>query len=326
MPEAVFPLKVLVCTSCWLVQTEDVVGPSEMFGDDYAYFSFVLDAAGSSMLAYMSSRSSPDLVSKPRTSWWKSQRMTGICCNSSVRRASAATGSSHSGDRRSGALEGIEIVEEFFGMESAARLAEHRSAALMVANNVLAHVPDINDFVAGFARLLRKDGVATFEVPHLLNLIELNQFDTIYHEHYSYLSLTAVVNIFMKNGLTVFDVEEIATHGGSLRIFAQPLRQRGSCPPAAVESMLEREAEAGVMTVEFYEALQPNAERIRDDLVNFLQTAREAGAKVVGYGAAAKGNTMLNFAGIGKHMVQLWSTGTRRRMKVSPRQPHSNCR
>ncbi len=169
---------------------------------------------------------------------------------------------------------GIEIVEQFFGRELGEALArDGRSADLIAADNVLAHVPDINDFVGGFARLLKSDGVATFEFPHLLRLVADNQFDTIYHEHYSYLSLTAVRQIFAENGLAVFDIEEIPTHGGSLRVFAQ--RAEGQRPISKrVEGLLAREMRAGVASREFYAGFQHRAERVKQDFTAFLLEQR----------------------------------------------------
>jgi len=194
---------------------------------------------------------------------------------------------------------GVAIVADFFGVRLARELVEQgRQADLAVANNVLAHVPDINDFVAGFDLLLKPAGVATFEFPHLLRLVAENQFDTIYHEHFSYLSLTAANRIFQRNGLNVFDVEELSTHGGSLRVFAQ-CRDTGSHPVSArVAELLAAEAAAGVATADYYSGFQTCADRIKNDLLVLLVEARRAGRKVAAYGAAAKGNTLLNYAGV----------------------------
>jgi SAM-dependent methyltransferase len=193
---------------------------------------------------------------------------------------------------------GLEIRELFFGEAVGRKLAEEGwSADLMAANNVLAHVPDINDFLKGFAALLKPTGVVTFEFPHLLRLMAEHQFDTLYHEHYSYLSLTAVQSLCSRNGLAVFDVEELPTHGGSLRVFAQ--RTAGERPvSAAVAAMLAREEDSGVKTAAYYASLAPAAERIKHELLRFLLQAKAEGKKVVGYGAAAKGNTLLNYAGV----------------------------
>jgi len=168
----------------------------------------------------------------------------------------------------------------------------------MVANNVLAHVPDINDFVAGFTLLLKPAGVATFEFPHLLRMVSDNLFDTIYHEHYSYLSLIAVKRIFESNGLNVFDVEEIPTHGGSLRVYAQRKDTGAQETSQRVKTILDREIEAGMNWITFYEDFQSKANKITNDLMAFLIEAQRLGKSAAGYGAAAKGNTLLNYAGI----------------------------
>jgi hypothetical protein len=176
-------------------------------------------------------------------------------------------------------------------------------ADLTVANNVLAHVPDINDFVGGFAELLKPGGVATFEFPHLLNLIAETQFDTIYHEHFSYLSLTAVKRIFGETGLTIFDVEELPTHGGSLRVFAQRTDTGRNSQAASVDQLLERETDAGVADARYYTEFQRNADKVRDDFMSFLLDAKRRGKTVVAYGAAAKGNTLMNYAGVQPDLI-----------------------
>ena len=168
----------------------------------------------------------------------------------------------------------------------------------MVANNVLAHVPDINDFTAGFARLLKPQGVATFEFPHLMRLVAEHQFDTIYHEHFSYLSLTAVQRIFAANGLVVFDVEELPTHGGSLRVFAQRADTGEQRVDGRVRALLEREARAGMKAPAFYQGFQAEADRVKNDFHAFLIDAKRQGKQVAAYGAAAKGNTLMNYAGV----------------------------
>jgi SAM-dependent methyltransferase len=199
---------------------------------------------------------------------------------------------------------GIDIVEEFFGVALGKRLAdEGRQADLMAGNNVLAHVPDINDFVGGFARLLKPSGVVTFEFPHLAVLVDQGLFDTIYHEHYSYLSLSAVDTLFTANGLTVFDVEQIPTHGGSLRVFAQRSDSGIHERHRAVSDLLATEQAAGVTTAEYYRGFQARVDAIRDGLLAFLDRAESDGARVAAYGAAAKGNTLLNYCGINAERV-----------------------
>jgi SAM-dependent methyltransferase len=270
-PEKYFPLRVLVCTECWLVQTEDYAGADELFSADYAYFSsfsttwlkhaeqYVTDMAqrfalnanshvvevaanDGYLLQYVKARGIPCLGIEPTTSTAKAAR-----------------------------AKGIEIVEEFFGVKLAQQLAaQGKQADLTVANNVLAHVPDINDFVGGFAALLKPAGVSTFEFPHLLRLVSENQFDTIYHEHYSYLSLTAVKRIFDRNGLSVFDVEELPTHGGSLRVYAQRKDTGIHKLSHNVAKLLERETAAGMNRTAFYTGFQAKANKVKNDLLVFL--------------------------------------------------------
>jgi SAM-dependent methyltransferase len=199
---------------------------------------------------------------------------------------------------------GIPIVEEFFGARLAAKLAaQGRRADLAVANNVLAHVPDVNDFVAGFAALLEPQGVATFEFPHLLRLVGGGQFDTIYHEHFSYLSLTSVSRIFAASGLEVFDVEELPTHGGSLRVFAQRAGDGRHPLEARVDRMLRRETLAGLDTAAYYAGFQAVIDGAKDAFVAFLLDAKRRGRRVAAYGAAAKGNTLLNYAGVRPDLI-----------------------
>lgn len=194
---------------------------------------------------------------------------------------------------------GIPIIEAFFGAALAEQLADQgQPADLTVANNVLAHVPDINDFVSGFARLLKPQGVATFEFPHLLELIRHSQFDTIYHEHYSYLSLTAVERIFNANGLTLFAVERLPTHGGSLRLFAQRQDQGRRPREASLDALLAEEQAAQLDRPEGYSGFQARADRIKNDLLAWLIEQQRHGRRIAGYGAAAKGNTLLNYAGV----------------------------
>lgn len=298
-PEKYFPLRVLVCTQCWLAQTEDYAGADELFFADYAYFSsysttwlkhaeqYVAD-----MVRRFALSADSRIIEVAANDGYLLQyaRARGIPCLGIEPTASTAAAAR---------AKGIEIVEEFFGVKLAQQLAAHgKQADLTVANNVLAHVPDINDFVGGFAVLLKPAGVATFEFPHLLNLVEQNQFDTIYHEHYSYLSLTSVRTIFAANGLTVFGVEELPTHGGSLRVFAQRSDTGRQETGAGVAELLGRERAAGIDTSVFYENFQTRADKVKNDLLAFLLEAKRAGKQVAGYGAAAKGNTLLNYAGV----------------------------
>jgi SAM-dependent methyltransferase len=298
-PEAWYPLRLLVCTACWLVQTEDYAGREAVFTDDYVYFSSI----SSSWVAH-AERYVEQMVE--RFSLGSGHRVAEVAANDGYllqfvqARGIPCYGiePTHS-TAEAARARGLEIVGEFFGVALARRLAgEGRQCDLIVANNVLAHVPDINDFVAGFECLLTPGGVATFEFPHLLQMVQQAQFDTAYHEHYSYLSLSAVVVILRRQGLSVFDVETLPTHGGSLRVFAQRAASGVQPVAAAVVRLLAEERAAGMQTAGFYGGFQERAERVKDDLLTFLIGARREGRRVAAYGAAAKGNTLLNFAGV----------------------------
>ena len=292
------PLRVLVCDACWLVQTEDYRAADSLFDADYAYFSSFSSswlAHAERYVAEMTERfglnTQSRVVEIAANDGYLLQYVAGrgIPCLGIEPTASTA---------RAARAKGLEIRELFFGEAVGRQLAEEGwGADLMAANNVLAHVPDINDFLKGFAALLKPTGVATFEFPHLLRLMAEHQFDTLYHEHYSYLSLTAVQALCARNGLALFDVEELPTHGGSLRVFVQRaagVRQVS----AAVGELLAREQGRGVKTKAYYASLAPAAERIKHELLRFLLQAKAEGKRVVGYGAAAKGNTLLNYAGV----------------------------
>ena len=307
-PEQWFPLRVLVCETCWLAQTEDFARPENLFSPDYAYFSSTSNSWLSHAHKYVD----------------YAARRFNLDANSFVVEVAANDGyllqyvrdrgipcmgvEPTSGTAAAARAKNIAIEESFFGVALADRLlGQGKAADLMVANNVLAHVPDINDFTAGFARLLKPRGVATFEFPHLLNLISLCQFDTVYHEHFSYLSLTAVTWIFSKNGLAIFDVEEIPTHGGSLRVFACKTDAynafASSATRARIKSVLDNEAKNGLNSRAFCSDFQRRAETVKNALLSFLLEAKAEGKSVAAYGAAAKGNTLLNFAGIRRDLL-----------------------
>jgi len=304
-PEKWFPLKVLVCESCWLVQAEAYSRAAELFNEEYAYFSSFSDIWLTHAKEYVS----------------KMVERFGLNQNSHVLEVAAndgyllqyvkalnipCTGIEPTGSTATAArAKGINIIEDFFNVGLAQKLVDDGKAAdLTVANNVLAHVPDINDFVKSFSIILKPHGVATFEFPHVMQLIEQNQFDTIYHEHFSYLSFSTVVNIFDTNGLSVFDVEELPTHGGSLRVFAQ--RKDTGINPASkdVADLIEEEASTGMKTTAYYTGFQKNAEKVKDDLLSFLLTAKKENKAVAAYGAAAKGNTLMNYAGIRPDLIK----------------------
>ena len=304
-PERWYPLRVRVCERCWLVQTQDFADAHELFDGEYAYFSSFsrtwvehaqryvnamserLSLDGSSMIVEVASNDGY-LLQHVKT--------RGIPCLGIEPTASTAAAAR---------AKGIEVVEDFFGEVLGRRLAsEGRAADLTVANNVLAHVPDINDFLRGFTALLRPQGAATFEFPHLLRLLEGVQFDTIYHEHFSYLGMLAVDRIMRAAGLVPFRVQELPTHGGSLRVFAQRADTGTRPADGSVERMLGRERDAGLGSAARYACFQAEAERVRDDLLSFLIESKRAGRTVAAYGAAAKGNTLLNFAGVRPDLVR----------------------
>lgn len=304
-PEKKYPLRVLVCQTCWLVQTEDFAQAHELFDAEYAYFSSFsstwLEHANryaQEMAARFHLNASSHVVEIAANDGYLLQyfKAVNIPCTGVEPTASTAAAAR---------AKGIDIVQEFFGVTLANKLAAQcKQADLMTANNVLAHVPDINDFVAGFAALLKPEGVATFEFPHLIQLMAQNQFDTIYHEHFSYLSLTAVRRIFAANGLTIFDVEEHPTHGGSLRVFAQRADTGKHSVSDCVATILRAEVAVGVRDDKYYLAFQARAEKVKDDFVNFLLESRRCGKSVAAYGAAAKGNTLINFAALGADLIQ----------------------
>lgn len=298
-PEKWFPLRVLVCQVCWLVQAESYSRAAEIFNDEYAYFSsfsetwlhhshtfqerisrelnldftsFVVEIASNDgyLLQFFAEAGVPCLGIEPTASTANAAR-----------------------------VKGIRTLEVFFDSTVAQIIREdYGPADLVVGNNVLAHVPDPLDFLRGVALLLSEHGMASFEFPHLLNLLAFNQFDTIYHEHFSYFSVTAVQSLLERSGLRLTRVEEIATHGGSLRVYASAADGDHHNAEPSVENMLARERQAGLDSVQAYAGLQEMADRAKDELLTFLVNAKRQGKTVVGYGAAAKGNTLLNYAGV----------------------------
>jgi len=303
-PEASYPLKVMVCDCCWLVQTEDFVRADEMFSVDYAYFSSFSASWLNHAKSYVDSITSRLNLDENKTvveiaandgyllQYFKNKGIPCYGIEPTHNTANAARD------------KGIEIIEDFFNATKAVQLAKQgRQADLIVANNVLAHVPDINDFVKGFSKLLKVNGVSTFEFPHLLNLVEKYQFDTIYHEHYSYLSFTTTCAILKSNGMTVFDVEEIKTHGGSLRVYAQRSDTGKQPVSKSVSELQKKENEIGISSLQFYEGFQKKAEHIKLEFLTFLTKTKQSDKKVAGYGAAAKGNTLVNFSGVGPDLL-----------------------
>ncbi len=297
-PEVHYPLRVNVCHRCWLVQTEDYARAEELFSADYAYFSSTStswlehSAAYARMITDRLKLGPESLVIEVASNDGYLLRNfvpAGIPCLGIEPTASTAAAAE--------AL-GIPVIRDFFGEDLGRQLAdEGRQADLIVGNNVYAHVPDINDFTRGLTAALTPEGSVTLEFPHVMSLIQHNQFDTIYHEHFSYLSLTTVNRIFAAAGLRVWDVEELPTHGGSLRVYG--CRTTASIPTdTSVDALLLRETQFGITHLDTYTAFQEKANRAKNDLLLFLLEQKRAGRSVAAYGAAAKGNTLLNYAGI----------------------------
>jgi SAM-dependent methyltransferase len=299
--EVYYPLHAMVCETCFLVQLDTSIPPAEIF-EDYLYFSSHstswLDHARRFCEA-MTER----LKLTPSSLVIEIASNDGYLLKNFVAAGIPVLGIEPAKNIAEVARgRGIPTRSEFFGSETATKLAREGFApSLTCANNVLAHVPDINDFVEGFRILLKPESVATFEFPHLLNLIHENQFDTIYHEHYSYLSLLAVERLFARHGLEIFDVEQVPTHGGSLRIFAA---HKGSRPIGdRVLALRKSEADAGLSQPETYSAFAQRIVQSKCEVLDFLVRAVREGRKVVGYGAPAKGNTMLNYFGVGPEFM-----------------------
>jgi hypothetical protein len=297
-PEKYYPLRVLVCDRCWLVQTEDYAEADEFFSPDYAYFSSTsstwLEHARKyvEMITGRLGLNAESLVIEVASNdgyLLKNFLAAGIPCLGIEPTASTAEAAEKLG---------IRVIRQFFGERLGKELAASgRQADLILGNNVFAHVPDINDFTGGLKAALKPSGTITLEFPHLMRLIEFNQFDTVYHEHFSYLSLHAVERIFAAAGLKVYDVEELPTHGGSLRVYGCHADSAQKVD-GAVARLLDEEKKRGLLTLETYIGFQSRAEKVKDDFVTFLLEQKRAGKKVAAYGAAAKGNTLLNFAGV----------------------------
>lgn len=297
-PERFYPLKLKLCTHCWLVQTEDYASAGELFSADYAYFS----STSSSWLDH-AKRYTESIVE--RLGLTTDSLVVEIASNDGyllknfVARKIPCLGIEPTASTAAAAEKlGIPVMREFFGQQLAQRLAaEGRSADLIAGNNVFAHVPDLNDFALGLKVALKAGGTVTLEFPHLLQLIEQVQFDTVYHEHFSYLSLYTVDRIFAAAGLRVTDVEQLPTHGGSLRAYgchAEDPRKDSEC----VKGILEAERQFGLQKVETYTGFQKRADAVKDGLLTFLIETKRQGKSVAAYGAAAKGNTLLNYAGV----------------------------
>lgn len=298
-PEKYYPLCVLVCTECWLAQTEDYTQADELFDADYAYFSststgWLAHAAHyAEKMTQQLGLTQQSLVIEVASNdgyLLKNFIATGIPCLGIEPTASTAAAAEQLG---------IPVMREFFGEQLGKQLAaEGRQADLIAGNNVYAHVPDINDFTRGLKAALKVNGTITLEFPHLMQLLEHTQFDTVYHEHFSYLSLFTVNRIFQAAGLRVYDIEELSTHGGSLRVYGCHSEDDSRSISHAVSDMLAEETRRGLQAVDIYKNFQIKADKVKDDLLAFLIEQKRAGKKVAAYGAAAKGNTLLNYAGV----------------------------
>lgn len=300
--EPFWPLHALVCSDCRLVQLAAFETPEAIFSD-YLYFSSVTEGWVRHAEAYAEAMIARFRLG-PDTRVVEVASNDGYLLQHFVKRGVPVLGVDPAANvAKEAVARGVPTEVAFFGAATAARLrAAAPAPTLMAANNVLAHVPDLHDFVEGFRVLLAEDGVATFEFPHLLRLIAQNQFDTIYHEHFSYLSLLVVERLFGQHGLAVFDVEELPTHGGSLRLFVRHHARVESVSRAVLE-LREAEREAGLHGPEVYRRFAEGVVETKCALLDFLIGARRAGQRVVGYGAPAKGNTLLNYAGVGPELL-----------------------
>lgn len=297
-PERHFPLKLYVCERCWLVQTEDYAQCDELFTADYAYFSSTsqswLDHAADyfAMVSHRLGLTEHSYVVELASN-------DGYLLKNAVKAGIPCLGIEPTAQTAAAAEKlGIPVIKEFFGMALAERLAQDgKMADLLIGNNVYAHVPDINDFTEGMRIILKPQGTITLEFPHLLNLIQGRLFDTVYHEHYSYLSATFVERIFREAGLRLYDLEEIPTHGGSLRVYGCHADAEFATTPA-VAKFLKKERDNGLCDIASYAGFQDEVNRIKDDFLRYLLAKKASGISVMGYGAAAKGNTLLNYAGV----------------------------
>ncbi len=296
--EPFYPLRVFFCEECLLVQLEEFVAPQDIFSD-YAYFSSYSESwvrhAGK-YVEMITSRLSLD--EKSRVVELASN--DGYLLQHFVKLGIPCLGIEPAENVAAAAVEkGIPTVSRFFGAKAAGEIrAEFGAADLIVGNNVLAHVPDLNDFVAGIKVLLAPTGVVTMEFPHLKQLMENNQFDTIYHEHFSYFSFLTAKDVFSRHGMTVFDVEELRSHGGSLRVFVKHDTDDAKAVQASVGDLLQREIDGGYDRKRVYDAFSGKVRATKRDILHFLVKQKNAGKSIVGYGAPGKGNTLLNYCGI----------------------------
>lgn len=303
-PEVFFPLKVYTCHNCFLVQVDEYKKSDAIFNSEYAYFS----SYSTSWLKH--AKNYVDMMIG-RFGYNPSSLVIEVASNDGyllqyfVQQNVPVLGVEPTANTAAAAKEkGVESVVDFFGVRLAKQLAqESKKADLLLGNNVLAHVPDIIDFVGGMKVILKEDGVITMEFPHVMQLVNNNQFDTIYHEHFSYLSFYTVEQIFESQGLEMFDVQEIPTHGGSLRIFAKHKEDTTKEISVNVQALLNKEIAQGINNLAYYDNFQQKALKVKLDITEFLIIQKRAGKKVAAYGAAAKGNTLLNYCGIKSDLI-----------------------
>ncbi|MEJ1239896.1 class I SAM-dependent methyltransferase [Chryseolinea sp. T2] len=297
--EPFYPLHAYVCSSCFLVQLEEFVAPAEIF-NDYAYFSSYSESWLKHARAYVDKITerlelrSDNLVAELASN-------DGYLLQYFVEKNVPVLGIEPAPNVAEYAIakRGIRTENRFFGLNTALELtSKYGKPDLLIGNNVLAHVPDINDFVSGMKAFLGPQGVITMEFPHLLRLVEGNQFDTIYHEHFSYLSFTTVEKIFKYHGLSIFDVEELSTHGGSLRIYAKHREDSSKTILPSVPALLKKELEAGMLEMSYYTSFEKNVRQTKMKILEFFIEAKANGKTIAGYGAPGKGNTLLNYCGV----------------------------
>lgn len=301
--EPYFPLNVLVCDKCFLVQLQEYVSPESIFSE-YAYFSSYSTSWVEHARAYC-------CMIQERLDLNPISRVVELASNDGyllqhfLPLSIPVLGIEPAANvAKVASAKGIPTIVDFFSLALARRLVEEgRSADLIIANNVLAQVPDLNDFIAGVAHLLAPDGVVTIEVPHLARLLEENQFDTIYHEHFSYFSLITLDHLAKRHGLRVFDIERLSTHGGSIRVYLTHLNSRYETKPS-VDALLSYEHRIGLDEVATYSAFAPRVQQLKRDLLSLLIECKNNGAKICGYGAPGKGNTLLNYCGIGTEFIE----------------------
>jgi 2-polyprenyl-3-methyl-5-hydroxy-6-metoxy-1,4-benzoquinol methylase len=304
-PEIFYPLKVYTCHKCFLVQIDEYKKSDAIFNSDYVYFS----SYSTSWLKH-SEKYAKMMID--RFNYNENSLVVEVASNDGYllqyfkHNNIPVLGIEPTSNTAEVAIKkGINSIVKFFGVELAKNLVSKKvKADLLIGNNVLAHVPDIVDFVQGIKIILKNDGVVTMEFPHLMQLVENNQFDTIYHEHFSYLSLLSVSQIFLAQGLEIFDVDEIKTHGGSLRIYAKHIEDKSKSISQRVNLLVKKENDKKLNTLEYYANFQNKALKVKLDLLSFLIEQKKAGKKVAAYGAAAKGNTMLNFCGVKNDLIE----------------------